>query len=61
MRYTYYYGQGQQKLAMEKYAALKENNAVNCAGCDAPCDGACPYGVMIRSSMLNAHSLLTLV
>jgi len=63
MRYSYYYEQGYEKLAMEKYAGLKnrkESNAVPCAGCDAPCEGKCPYGVMVRNSLLNAHSMLTL-
>lgn len=60
MRYAYYYEQGYEKLAMEKYASLKENNAMRCAGCTGSCDGACPYGVMIRSNLLNAHTLLTL-
>jgi predicted aldo/keto reductase-like oxidoreductase len=60
MRYAYYYEQGYEKLAMEKYASLKENNAMKCAGCTGSCAGACPYGVMIRSNLLNAHTLLTL-
>lgn len=60
MRYTYYYEQGYEKLAMEKYASLKENNAMRCAGCTESCEGSCPYGVMIRSNLLNAHTLLTL-
>jgi predicted aldo/keto reductase-like oxidoreductase len=60
MRYAYYHEQGYEKLAMEKYASLKENNAMRCAGCTESCAGACPYGVMIRSNLLNAHTLLTL-
>jgi predicted aldo/keto reductase-like oxidoreductase len=60
MRYAYYYEQGYEKLAMEKYASLKENNAMRCAWCTESCAGACPYGVMIRSNLLNAHTLLTL-
>jgi predicted aldo/keto reductase-like oxidoreductase len=63
MRYSYYYEQGYEKLAMEKYAALKnrnERNAVSCAGCDAPCEGKCPYGVRVRNNLLDAHSMLTL-
>ena len=60
MRYAYYYEQGYEKLAIEKYSSLKENNAMRCAGCTEPCVGACPYGVMIRSNLLNAHTLLTL-
>ncbi|MBN1906432.1 MAG: aldo/keto reductase [Deltaproteobacteria bacterium] len=63
MRYSYYYEQGYQRLAMEKYAALKtrnESNAISCAGCDAPCEGKCPHGVMVRNNLLNVHSMLTL-
>jgi predicted aldo/keto reductase-like oxidoreductase len=60
MRYAYYYEQGYEKLAMEKYASLKDNNAMRCAGCTESCKDACPYGVMIRSNLLNAHTLLTL-
>jgi len=61
MRYAYYYEQGYEKLAMEKYASLKTGNAMTCAGCDAPCEGSCPHGVMIRSNLLNAHAMLTLI
>lgn len=60
MRYSYYYEQGNEKLAMEKYAGLKESNAISCAGCDAPCEGSCPHRVMVKSNLLNAHSMLTL-
>lgn len=60
MRYAYYYEQGYEKLAMEKYASLKGKNAMRCAGCHASCEGSCPYGVMIRSNLLNAHTMLTL-
>ena len=60
MRYAYYYEQGYEKLAMEKYASLEGKNAMSCAGCNASCEGSCPYGVMIRSNLLNAHTMLTL-
>jgi len=60
MRYAYYYEQGYEKLGMEKYAALETENAVACAGCDAPCESACPHGVLVRNDLLNAHTMLTL-
>ena len=60
MRYAYYYEQGYEKLAMEKYASLESDNAIACAGCDAPCEGSCPHGVMVRSNLFNAHRMLTL-
>jgi aryl-alcohol dehydrogenase-like predicted oxidoreductase len=43
--------------AVRRYAAL-ERNASLCAGCPAPCTGACPHGVPIRRTMLDAHRLL---
>jgi len=61
MRYVYYYEQGYEKHAMDKYASLKSGDAITCAGCNAPCEGSCPYGVKIRSNLLNAHAMLTLV
>lgn len=60
MRYAYYYEQGQERLAMEKYASLESKNAMTCAGCDAPCEGRCPHGVMVRANLFNAHRLLAL-
>lgn len=61
MRYaSYYLHQGRQKLAMRKYAALRQTDASPCALCSAPCDGACPHGFAIQASMNRAHSLLTL-
>jgi len=62
MRYAYYYEtQGREKDAMQKYANLRVRNASNCAGCDAPCLGNCPFGVDIQSQLVQAHSMLTFV
>jgi len=36
-----------------------ENNANVCKDCIAPCTGACPLGVDIRSELLRAHEMLT--
>jgi len=62
MRYAYYFeGQGREKHAMTKYAALGGANGSACDNCTAPCGGSCPYGVDISPQMLQAHSrLLTL-
>jgi predicted aldo/keto reductase-like oxidoreductase len=61
MRYSYYFtGQGREKEAMGSYARLGQANGARCMGCNAPCDGACPYGIDIRANMLSAHELLTL-
>lgn len=60
MRYVYYFEQGYEKHAMDKYASIKGDSAMACAGCDAPCEGSCPHGVKIRSNLLNAHALLSI-
>jgi predicted aldo/keto reductase-like oxidoreductase len=61
MRYAYYYeGQGYEKHAMQKYAALDGADATACHGCSAPCSGACPYGLDVQGHLIQAHSLLTL-
>lgn len=61
MRYAYYFEhQGREKAAMEQYLALDDGTALNCIGCRAPCNGACPHGIDIQTTMLQAHSLLTL-
>jgi predicted aldo/keto reductase-like oxidoreductase len=44
---------------MRLYAAL-DRNAATCLGCPAPCADACPHGVPIRQTMLDAHATLRL-
>ncbi len=61
MRYVYYYtGQGREKYAMTRYAALQSPTAAACHHCAAPCAGGCPYGIDIPYQMHQAHGLLTL-
>jgi predicted aldo/keto reductase-like oxidoreductase len=61
MRYAYYFtGQGREKLAMTKYARLEGRDGSACAGCSAPCTGACPHGVNVQAQVLRAHGLLRL-
>lgn len=61
MRYAYYFeGQGREKHAMSRYAALGGANGSACAGCTAPCSGACPHGFRIQTQLSKAHSMLTL-
>jgi predicted aldo/keto reductase-like oxidoreductase len=55
----YFEDYGDEKEAMRLYAAL-DKNASACAGCAAPCLGACPLGVPIQERMADAHELLTL-
>jgi len=61
MRYAYYYrGQGREKYAMSKYAALEGGAASPCLDCGGHCVGACPHGLDIQINMLQVHNLLTL-
>jgi predicted aldo/keto reductase-like oxidoreductase len=61
MRYAYYYqGQGREKYAMTKYAALEGPTASPCLDCRGQCEGACPHGLDIQTSLLQVHGLLTL-
>jgi len=55
----YFEDYGDQKQAMQLYAAL-EAKADVCLNCDAPCTGACPEGINIRERMIGAHEKLTL-
>ena len=59
MRYAYYFGQGRERDAIDKYAALPERVAEACLGCSAPCAGACPHGVRIQAQVASAHGLLS--
>jgi predicted aldo/keto reductase-like oxidoreductase len=63
MRYAYYYqGQGREKYAMSKYAALEleGRGASPCLDCEGQCLGACRHGLDIQSNMLQVHDLLTM-
>jgi aryl-alcohol dehydrogenase-like predicted oxidoreductase len=61
MRYAYYYqGQGREKYAMSKYAALQDQGVSPCLDCDGLCAGACRHGLDIQTNMLHVHDLLTL-
>jgi predicted aldo/keto reductase-like oxidoreductase len=61
LRYRLYFNNyGQEKYAMNLYAALPEDKTVQqCVSCDAPCGGACPHGIAIPSKLAEAHSELT--
>jgi hypothetical protein len=62
MRYKYYFRTlRQEKLAMAEYAALGDRGAAECAGCDAPCEKACPHGLPVGGLMALSHETLTLV
>lgn len=61
MRYAMYFsGYGREKEAMRLYRALPEGQrAATCAGCDAPCERACPHGRPVRAELERAHQLLS--
>ena len=60
LRYRMYFeNYREQKLAVEKYRRLPaEQRASACAGCPAPCERSCPYGVGIRKRLAGAHDML---
>jgi predicted aldo/keto reductase-like oxidoreductase len=58
LRYRMYFEDyGDEREAMRLYARL-EKQADVCAGCPAPCAGACPYEIPIRTRMMGAHQML---
>ncbi len=60
LRYQMYFRDyGQEKGAMERYAALR-GKAVSCLGCgEAPCVSACTYGLPVRDMLREAHDILS--
>lgn len=58
MRYAMYFeNYGQEKEAMRKYAKLQVR-ADQCAGCPAPCEAKCEFGLPIRNKLMRADQLL---
>jgi predicted aldo/keto reductase-like oxidoreductase len=62
LRYRLYFNNyGSEKYALQRYASLPpQRTAAACAGCDAPCGTACPYGLPIPEKLVQAHAELTL-
>ncbi len=56
----YFEDYGDEKEAMLLYAAL-ETNADKCLTCSAPCAGACPQEIDIKTRMVGAHERLTMI
>lgn len=61
LRYQMYFeNYGDEKRAMQSYAAL-ETNAAACATCtDGACAASCPYGLSVPAKLAAAHRTLTL-
>jgi len=50
---------GRERDAMRKYARLDSaRRADHCAGCAAPCEAACEFGIPVRTSLMRAHRQL---
>jgi len=62
MRYAMYFKYyGREKDSMALYAALSPKvRAKACGDCPGHCERACPYGINIRSQLVEAHALLTI-
>jgi predicted aldo/keto reductase-like oxidoreductase len=60
LRYQMYFREyGQEKMAMESYAALKDNAGI-CLDCSrTSCSDACTYGLPIRDMLREAHNTLS--
>jgi len=51
---------GRERDAMRKYARLHATRrADHCAGCAAPCERACEFGIPIHARLLRAHDQLS--
>ncbi len=61
LRYAMYFEHyGMQKNAMQLFGSMNPARQPNtCAGCAAPCQKACPYGLAIRERLLHSRHLLT--
>jgi predicted aldo/keto reductase-like oxidoreductase len=60
LRYKMYFEDyGEEKFAMQRYALLPASaRPSRCAGCDAPCEDACPYGLRVRDRLSEADRQL---
>ncbi|MBN2070128.1 MAG: aldo/keto reductase [Candidatus Krumholzibacteriota bacterium] len=61
LRYRLYFNNyGREKYAMNLYSSLpEEKKASRCGDCAGNCEGACPFGLKIRSKLAMAHRELT--
>jgi uncharacterized protein len=62
LRYKMYFEDyGDQKFAMQRYELIPSSTRPGrCAGCAAPCEPACPYGLRIRHRLTDADRQLRL-
>ncbi len=60
LRYQMYFEHyGEQKFAMQRYGLVPASTRpARCAGCAAPCEAACPYGLRVRERLAEADRQL---
>jgi predicted aldo/keto reductase-like oxidoreductase len=60
LRYKMYFEDyGEEKFAMQRYALVPAaGRPSRCAGCEAPCEAACPYGLRVRERLSEADRQL---
>ena len=60
LRYRLYFNNyGREKYAMNMYSKLPESRrAEQCASCAGHCTSSCPYGIDVRSKLIEAHEEL---
>lgn len=56
----YHEDYGMERMAVDHYAELEPGRKpLGCAGCSAPCEGACPHGLPVRERLLRSHEILS--
>jgi len=61
LRYNYYFhAHGLEKRAIQKYLELAGGKPDACMECDGYCEKACPYGVLTRPLLAQAHKSLNI-
>ena len=60
LRYKMYFEDyGEEKFAMQRYRLVPASaRPSRCAGCAAPCESACPYGLRVRERLSDADRQL---
>jgi predicted aldo/keto reductase-like oxidoreductase len=60
LRYKMYFEDyGEEKFAMQRYGLVPASaRPSRCAGCEAPCEAACPYGLRVRNRLSEADRQL---
>ena len=63
LRYKMYFEDyGEEKFAMRRYGLVPASSRPSqCAGCAAPCEAACPYGLRVRERLAEADRQLSFV